>query len=144
MLFRSVSQSRYVNWFFHIVLSALAFLFLPRQFQVSVVENVNEENIKQSIWLFPLYLFLINIFVIPVALAGEQLLAGSSVSRDSYVLAIPLLFSQKSLALLIYQKRVTRVPLSVPLIKSAKDSVPPIMIKPPGFGTALTPFFSAQ
>ncbi len=92
----------YANWFFHIVLSALAFLFLPRQFQVSVVENVNEENIKQSIWLFPLYLFLINIFVIPVALAGEQLLAGSSVSRDSYVLAIPLLFSQKSLALLIY------------------------------------------
>lgn len=92
----------YVNWFFHLLLAALAFLFLPRQFQVAVVENVNEENIRQSIWLFPLYLFLINIFVIPIALAGEQLLAGTSVSRDSYVLAIPLLFSHKGLALFIY------------------------------------------
>lgn len=92
----------YANWSIHLILSGLAFLFLPRQFQVSVVENVSEKNLRQAIWMFPLYLFLINIFVIPVAFVGEQLLSGTSVERDSYVLAVPLLFSDKALALFIY------------------------------------------
>ena len=35
----------YNNWFWHILLSAGAFLLLPRQFQVGVIENNNEKHL---------------------------------------------------------------------------------------------------
>ena len=47
-----------------------AIVVLPRQFQVMVVENVDERHLKKAMWLFPLYLLLINIFVLPIAFAG--------------------------------------------------------------------------
>ena len=58
------------DWFAMTCLSGLAILFLPRQFQVAVIENVNEDHPDQAIWLFPLYLLVINLFVLPVALGG--------------------------------------------------------------------------
>jgi Na+/proline symporter/signal transduction histidine kinase len=90
------------EWFWHIFLSMAAIMFLPRQFQVAVVENVNEKHLEKAIWLFPLYMLLINIFVIPTALGGELLFANNTVNPDNYVLAIPLKFNQKILTLLTY------------------------------------------
>ena len=52
------------------LLSFFAIILLPRQFHVAVVENHNEGEIKRAAWLFPLYLVLINLFVVPIALAG--------------------------------------------------------------------------
>jgi Na+/proline symporter len=54
----------------------MAVLFLPRQFQVAVVENVNEAHLKRAPGCFPLYLLLINIFVLPIALGGLLHFAG--------------------------------------------------------------------
>ena len=71
------------------LLSFCAFVLLPRQFHVGVVENHSEAELKTARWMFPLYLVLINLFVIPVAIAG-MLTFGSSVDADSYVLALPL------------------------------------------------------
>ena len=51
-------------------LSFVAIVLLPRQFHVTVVENNSESEIKRAVWLFPLYLVLINLFVIPIAMAG--------------------------------------------------------------------------
>ncbi len=76
----------YIDWGMHIFLSMMAILLLPRQFQVIVVENVNEEHLKKAIWLFPLYLLAINIFVLPVAFAGMLQFAAGSVDAD-YLLA---------------------------------------------------------
>ena len=59
------------NWFFMIGLSFVAIFLLPRQFQVSVVENSREKHLKQAIWMFPLYLLLFNIFVIFIAWGGN-------------------------------------------------------------------------
>ena len=53
-----------------------AIVVLPRQFQVLVVENVDENHLKEAMWLFPLYLLLINIFVLPIAFAGILQLPG--------------------------------------------------------------------
>ena len=58
------------GWVGMLVLAFLAFLTLPRQFQVLVVENVDEQHLARASWLFPLYMLLINLFVIPIALAG--------------------------------------------------------------------------
>jgi signal transduction histidine kinase/Na+/proline symporter len=89
------------NWFWHCLLSGLAIMFLPRQFQLAIVENINENHLKKAIWLFPLYLLVINIFVLPIAMSG-YLVFGNSVSADNYVLALPLHFGQQSLAIFTY------------------------------------------
>ena len=60
----------YATWASLTFLSMAAIMFLPRQFQVTVVENVDERHLAKAIWLFPLYLLAINIFVLPIALGG--------------------------------------------------------------------------
>lgn len=72
------------------VLSASAILLLPRQFHVTVVENRALSDVRRAAWMFPLYLVLINLFVIPIALAGEVLFAPGAIDRDMTVLALPL------------------------------------------------------
>lgn len=69
-------ENSYGKWFAMIVMSMFAVMFLPRQFQMAVVENDSQKHIKEAMYLFPLYLFLINLFVIPIAIAGKMLLKG--------------------------------------------------------------------
>ena len=93
----------YGNWFMHIIVSAFSFMFLPRQFQVGVVENQNENNLKQAIWLLPLYLFLINVFVVPIAITGSSMFgSNSNILADNYVIAVPLALEYKWIALIAY------------------------------------------
>ena len=90
-----------LGWFGTLILATLAFITLPRQFQVLVVENVNEQHLRRACWLFPLYLLLINLFVIPIALAG--LLGGSATGEpDNFVLTLPLSAGLKWLPLLVF------------------------------------------
>ena len=72
------------------LLSFVAFIMLPRQFHVAVVENNNENEIKRAVWLYPVYLVLINLFVVPIALAGLLTFPTGSVDSDMFVLALPL------------------------------------------------------
>lgn len=78
----------YAEWLALLFVSMMAIMFLPRQFQMTVVENYDESHIAKAAWLFPLYLFLINIFVLPIAFGG-LLLGGSSKLADYFVLTIP-------------------------------------------------------
>jgi Na+/proline symporter/signal transduction histidine kinase len=71
-------------------LSFCAIVLLPRQFHVMVVENNNEAEIRRAAWLFPLYLVLINLFVLPIATAGMMIFPPGKVDSDMYVLALPL------------------------------------------------------
>jgi Na+/proline symporter/signal transduction histidine kinase/ActR/RegA family two-component response regulator len=73
-----------------ILLAACASLLLPRQFHMTVVENRAIEDVKRAAWLFPLYLVLINLFVIPIALAGLAAFPEGHIDRDMTVLALPL------------------------------------------------------
>ena len=96
------SGQGYTGWFSLIVLSAMAVLFLPRQFQVAVVENVNESHLRRAAWLFPLYLLLINLFVLPIALGGLLHFSGQGVDADTFVLTLPMSQRQEGLALLVF------------------------------------------
>ena len=89
------------GWVGMLVLAFLAFLTLPRQFQVLVVENVDEQHLTRASWLFPLYMLLINLFVIPIALAG-MLLGASAGDPDSFVLTLPLSAGVEGLPLLVF------------------------------------------
>ncbi|WP_319409981.1 sensor histidine kinase [uncultured Desulfosarcina sp.] len=90
------------SWFAHIFLSMMAIVFLPRQFQVMVVENVNEAHLNKAIWLFPLYLMAINIFVLPVAFAGMLSFGASGLDADMFVLILPMANKQVFLTLLVF------------------------------------------
>ncbi len=68
------------RWLLLIVLSSFAIILLPRQFHVTVVENRNETELKTAAVLFPLYLIGINLFVLPVALAGILTFAARAMS----------------------------------------------------------------
>ncbi len=94
--------SQVSEWFFMTVLSMLAFLFLPRQFQVSAIENVSLKHLDTAFWLFPLYLFLFNLFVLPIAFGGHILLSEQGIEADMYVLALPLAEGQQLLAAFVY------------------------------------------
>jgi Na+/proline symporter/signal transduction histidine kinase len=91
-----------VDWFAIVLLSGLAVMLLPRQFQVAVVEISDERLVRRAIWLFPLYLLLINLFVIPIALAGLLAFPAGQVNPDTFVLSLPMAFGHPGLALLVF------------------------------------------
>lgn len=64
-------RTGFSDWFWLLLVSGMAIVLLPRQFQVAVVENRNEQHLKRAMWLFPLYLLIMNLFVMPIALAGK-------------------------------------------------------------------------
>jgi Na+/proline symporter/nitrogen-specific signal transduction histidine kinase len=95
-------QSSYMGWFSMMLLSMFAVILLPRQFQVGVVENVNEKHIQKASWLFPLYLFCINLFVLPIALGGSLLSSQTGAEADLFVLSLPLSQGYQALSLFIF------------------------------------------
>ena len=101
LLFDS-SAHGYASWLTITFLSLMAVMFLPRQFQILVVENVNEDHIRTASWLFPLYLLAINLFVVPLALAGLLGFPAGSVEQDTLVLALPIAHGFGDLALLVF------------------------------------------
>ena len=92
----------YGGWLSLTFISMMAFLFLPRQFQILVVENVNVAYLHQVSWLFPLYLLTINLFVLPIAFGGLLVFSGQNVDADTFVLALPMAEHQQTLALLVF------------------------------------------
>jgi Na+/proline symporter/signal transduction histidine kinase len=78
------------TWLTVTFLSLVCIVLLPRQFHVTVVENNSESELRRATWLFPIYLVLINIFVVPIAVAGLLFLPPQSSSPDMFVLALPI------------------------------------------------------
>jgi Na+/proline symporter/CheY-like chemotaxis protein len=90
------------GWVTMTLLALFAILCLPRQFHVAVVENADEADIRKAAWLFPAYLVTINLFVVPVAIAGLVLFPGGAVDGDMFVLALPMAERQELLTLLAF------------------------------------------
>ncbi len=101
-LFTLGDTSSYAQWVTMTILSMAAIVCLPRQFQVTVVENVDETHLDKAAWLFPLYLLIINIFVLPIAIGGRLVFADGSVDADTFVLTLPMAEKQEFLALFAF------------------------------------------
>lgn len=84
------------------LLSGFAIVMLPRQFHMGVVENREPEDLRRAAWLFPLYLVLINIFVIPIAIAGRDAFAPGAIDADMTVLALPIAEGAGAIALVAF------------------------------------------
>jgi len=86
------------RWVGLTMLSAAAFLCLPRMFQVMIVENQDEGHLRTASWAFPAYLMLMSLFVVPIAVTGLDLLPPGS-NPDLFVLTLPLTAGQDGLAI---------------------------------------------
>ncbi|WP_339858218.1 sensor histidine kinase [Thalassospira alkalitolerans] len=89
------------RWMTLMMLSMAAILTLPRQFQVIIVENVDERHLATASWAFPLYLLAMNLFVLPIALTGLGVLP-SWADPDFFVISVPLFEGHSLLALVAY------------------------------------------
>jgi len=83
-------------------LSFFAIVLLPRQFHVSVVENHGEAEIRRAAWMFPAYLVLINLFVLPIAMAGLLSFPAGHVDSDMFVVALPLAAHSELITLIAF------------------------------------------
>ncbi|MCF8467235.1 MAG: sensor histidine kinase [Sneathiella sp.] len=101
-LFTVNSDSDYSLWMTMTVLSMAAIICLPRQFYITAVENPDESYLRKTTWLFPLYLLVINIFVLPIALAGRLSFDGTPADADMFMLTVPLYYNQGILALFAF------------------------------------------
>ncbi len=95
---RSAQGSRWITLLF---LSGAAIICLPRMFQVTVVENSDESHLATASWAFPLYLFLMSLFVLPIAVMGLNVLPEGS-NPDLFVLTLPIAQNQEALAMLAF------------------------------------------
>lgn len=89
------------RWAGLIFASAAAVICLPRMFQVMVVENSDERHLFTAAWAFPLYLFAMSLFIVPIAVIGlERMPAGAN--PDMFMLTLPLAEGQGALAMLAF------------------------------------------
>ncbi|PRY94866.1 Na+/proline symporter [Hasllibacter halocynthiae] len=89
------------RWVGIMALAAAAFLTLPRMFHVAVVENADEGHLRTASWAFPLYLFAMSLFVVPIAVAGLEALPPDA-NPDLFVLTLPMAAGREWLALLAF------------------------------------------
>ncbi len=101
-LFTVGGSSSYEQWVTLTLLSMAAIVCLPRQFQVTAVENLDERHLTKAVWLFPCYLLIINIFVLPIAVGGLLEFSTTSVDADTFVLTIPMARGQEALTLFAF------------------------------------------
>lgn len=89
------------SWITQTFLAAAAVICLPRQFQMTIVECPNEQHLRTASWMFPLYMLLICLFVLPIAIAGLNFLPEGS-NPDMFVLTLPMWANQDAIALLAF------------------------------------------
>ncbi|MGK2232902.1 hybrid sensor histidine kinase/response regulator [Colwellia polaris] len=98
---QQLSFPNVMSMFAMLVITMAAFLSLPRQFQVMVVELKDEKDTWLSRRIFPLYLLVFAVFAVPLGLAGDLLL-GDTVPSDAYVLFLPWYQQQPWLTLFTF------------------------------------------
>ncbi|MDT8408272.1 MAG: PAS domain-containing hybrid sensor histidine kinase/response regulator [Wenzhouxiangellaceae bacterium] len=84
------------------LLGGAAILCLPRQFQMAFVENERIEDLNTARWLFPVYLVLFTLLVVPIAVAGMERFAGTAINADTFVLSLPISAGQPGLTMLSF------------------------------------------
>ncbi len=97
----AVSPGSLLELAIYTLVAMCAVICLPRQFHVTVVENNQGQDLHWARWLFPLYLFLMGLFIWPLALAGKQWV-GADMASDTYVISLPMSLGFDGMAMLAF------------------------------------------
>ncbi|MBD8874562.1 PAS domain-containing hybrid sensor histidine kinase/response regulator [Rhodanobacter sp. DHB23] len=84
------------------LLALLAMFCLPRQFQIGVVECEDPRDLHRARWMFPLYMLVISLAVLPIVAAGMALPAVRDGMADAWVLNLPLALGSHGMAMLAF------------------------------------------
>jgi len=90
------------NYSVYVFLGVVSMFCLPRQFHMTFVELPQLQALHTARWVLPLYLLCMSIGVLPIALAGNIILAPQGVSTDSFTIALPLYANQSMLTILAF------------------------------------------
>ncbi|MGY3903385.1 hybrid sensor histidine kinase/response regulator [Aeromonas lusitana] len=97
----AVSPGSLLELAIYTLVAMCAVICLPRQFHVTVVENNQGQDLHWARWVFPLYLFLMGLFIWPLALAGKQWV-GAGMGSDTYVISLPMSLGYDGMAMLAF------------------------------------------
>jgi PAS domain S-box-containing protein len=84
------------------VLAAAAVFCLPRQFQIGVVGCVEVADLRCARWLFPSYLGLFCVFVLPIVALGSSGRLPDRGAADVLILTLPMSYGFPWLTLLVF------------------------------------------
>jgi Na+/proline symporter len=79
----------HANWYSVAIVSTICFVCLPQAFHVTAVENENPRHMRPAAWLYPAYLAILSVFMVPIAIAGLTTF-GDRVNPDTYVINLPI------------------------------------------------------
>jgi PAS domain S-box-containing protein len=96
------TTASFARWTAMLLVSMVAVMFLPRQFHVLVVQNPRERDVNAVAWSFPLYLLLVNLFVLPIAFAGLIVFPRAGAEADSFILRLPLQFDSQLISVVVF------------------------------------------
>jgi Na+/proline symporter/CheY-like chemotaxis protein/anti-sigma regulatory factor (Ser/Thr protein kinase) len=101
---RAILTQPSAHWVYasHILLGVCSMFCLPRQFHINFVENNNEKELALARWVFPFYLLLMSMFILPIALTGQMMFDGASVNADNFVLSIPISQENHGIAIVAF------------------------------------------
>ena len=97
-----VPEHRPTGFWTQTLLAAAAILCLPRQFQVAFVENERPADLGLARWLFPAYMLLFTLLVIPIAIAGLERFSGDAIDADAFMLSLPMVHDRPMLTMLSF------------------------------------------
>jgi Na+/proline symporter/signal transduction histidine kinase len=84
------------------LLAFCAMFCLPRQFQIGVVECEDPKDVSRARWLFPIYMVIVSLAVLPIVAAGLHLPQLQSGNKDAWVLTLPMAYGDRGMALLAF------------------------------------------
>ncbi|MCS3765432.1 hybrid sensor histidine kinase/response regulator [Bradyrhizobium centrosematis] len=126
-------------WPATIIISGIAFLCLPQAFHVAVVENESPSHTRTAAWLYPAYLALFSLLILPIAAAGLNRF-GAMMDPDTYVISLPIAADAGTISLIAFlgglsaatgMVIMTSVALSTML---CNDVVMPLLLRSRVFG----------
>ncbi|MEX1221166.1 MAG: PAS-domain containing protein [Idiomarina sp.] len=83
------------------LMAAGVILCLPRQFHVAVVDNVDVSHLKTARWVFPGYLLIIALAIVPITITGGIFFPDDA-DGSTFSLRLPMLAEQTWLAVIIF------------------------------------------
>jgi Na+/proline symporter len=101
---KATLEKPFAVWIYisHIVLGICSMFCLPRQFHINFIENNNDKELNHARWVFPLYLGLMTLFIMPIALTGQLLFGDGATNTDSFVLSIPISQNNYGVTIMAY------------------------------------------
>ena len=123
----------------NLILATAAIFCLPRQFHVAFVEVDKTKDMEKSRWVFPVYLAITSLVVIPIAISGLLLFEDKHVIPDMFVLTIPILANNEFMTLLVFiggfSAATSMVIIAVITLSTmiCNDIIMPVLFKIPAF-----------